>query len=144
MTSAEMKVKGIEQLPEVAEWLLEAMGSHRLLATEGEMGAGKTTFIKSLCTHMGVEDEVSSPTFSLVNEYSSPKYGSIYHFDFYRLKNEAEALDFGVEDYLYSGGYCFMEWPEKICNLIPAECPTLKIRVEEDTRVFSLNLPGHE
>lgn len=137
-----MRVTGEENLNEAAEWLLSRIGEERIIAFNGQMGAGKTTFIKSLCQFMEVEDEVSSPTFSLVNEYFSEKYGSIYHFDLYRLKDESEAWDIGIEDYLYSGAYCFIEWPEKIRNLIPPQHVHLDIDVDGLTRVFKLNQPS--
>ena len=137
-----ISANGVEDLPQVAKWLLEKIGDNILISIEGEMGVGKTTFIKVLCEYMQVEDEVSSPTYSLVNEYFSPRYGTIYHFDFYRLEDEDEALDMGIEDYLYSGGYCLMEWPEKIRKLIPDECNQLKIEVEDNARVFKLNHPN--
>lgn len=97
----------------------------------GEMGAGKTTFIKAFCAALGVEDTVSSPTFSIVNEYHYPD-GVIYHFDCYRLKNQTEALDLGVEEYLYSGEYCLIEWPEKIPDLLPENYLQINIEVQPD------------
>ena len=92
------------------------------------MGAGKTTFINALCAELGVMDNTSSPTFSLVNEYQGAQE-TIYHFDFYRLKDEEEALDMGYEEYFYSDAYCFVEWPEKIPNLLPADARTVAIEV---------------
>ncbi|HAD97761.1 MAG TPA: tRNA (adenosine(37)-N6)-threonylcarbamoyltransferase complex ATPase subunit type 1 TsaE [Cryomorphaceae bacterium] len=133
------EVKNTGELPDAARWLLQNWKG-QVLAIEGEMGAGKTTFIQSLCREMGVEDKVSSPTFSLVNEYYSPSYGSLYHFDFYRLEDENEALDMGVEDYLYSGNYCFMEWAEKISNLLPDTYDRLRISVKQGIRIFELNI----
>lgn len=103
--------------------------AHRLLAEgrersvwllTGDMGAGKTTFIKSLCRALGVISTVQSPTFSIVNEYTTHEGHSVYHFDCYRLRNEAEALDIGIEEYFDSGDYCFIEWPERITSLWPA------------------------
>ena len=135
----EKEAESIGFLPEIAKWVLDKIEGVHLLAVEGEMGAGKTTFIKELCKQMGVEDKVSSPTFSLVNEYYAPKYGSVYHFDFYRMKDEYEALDMGLEDYLYSGYFCIMEWPEKIRNFLPPECARLKISVRDGKRIFELN-----
>lgn len=114
----ELKVSGLEELPSAAQQILEAAGDHRIFLFYGEMGAGKTTLIKALCQALEVEDTVSSPTFSIVNEYFGIK-GRVYHFDFYRIKNETEAFDLGYEDYFYSGDYCFIEWPEKIQNLLP-------------------------
>ena len=133
------EVKNIGDLANAARWLLENWKG-RVLAIEGEMGAGKTTFIQSLCREMEVEDKVSSPTFSLVNEYYSPKYGALYHFDFYRLNDEDEALDMGVEDYLSSGNYCFMEWAGKISNLLPDRYDRLLISVKQGIRTFELNI----
>ncbi|GGD27922.1 tRNA (adenosine(37)-N6)-threonylcarbamoyltransferase complex ATPase subunit type 1 TsaE [Flavobacterium orientale] len=103
----------------------------RVVVFHGEMGAGKTTFIKEVAKALGVENTTSSPTFSLVNEYETAD-GLMYHFDVYRLKNELEALDFGIEDYLYSGHWCFIEWAEKIPNLIPENHTVLSIETLED------------
>lgn len=128
----------ITALPAIAEWVLDHVHG-RLIAIEGEMGAGKTTFVRELCRQLGVQDEVSSPTFSLVNEYYSSKHGSVYHFDFYRMKDEDEAMDIGLEDYLSSGYFCIMEWPEKIRNFLPEECAVLRIGVQQEKRIFELN-----
>jgi len=106
------------QLSRAADELLKFAGDRKVFLFEGEMGAGKTTFIKAICKQLGVNDLVSSPTFSIVNEYNAPK-GVIYHFDFYRLKSESEAYDLGYEDYFYSGNYCFVEWPSKVKDLWP-------------------------
>lgn len=95
------------------------------------MGAGKTTFINALCEALDVQDHTSSPTFSIVNEYAST-HGPLYHFDFYRLKNETEAFDMGYEEYFYSGNYCFVEWPEKIANLLPPSYVKIKLEVTEN------------
>lgn len=138
------RVESLEDLNAAAKWLLDELKGLKIVAINGEMGAGKTTFIKSLCKYMGVEDEVSSPTFSLVNEYHSQEYGSIYHFDFYRLEDEDEVWNIGLDDYLYSGAYCFMEWPEKICNFIPPKHARLNISLEANIRVFQLKLAPHE
>jgi len=104
----------------------------KVILFEAEMGTGKTTLIKALCKALKVEDTINSPTFSLVNEYQTTDGKQIYHFDFYRLKSEKEALDFGVEDYLYSGSYCFLEWSEKIPNLIPDKHTLIKIKTLEN------------
>jgi tRNA threonylcarbamoyladenosine biosynthesis protein TsaE len=95
------------------------------------MGAGKTTLIKSLCAGLGVTDEVTSPTFSIVNEYAGAN-GPVYHFDFYRLKEQGEALDMGYEEYFFSDNYCFIEWPEKIAGLIPDQYTGIRIEVSEE------------
>jgi len=101
-----------------AEELIRFAANEKIFLFYGDMGAGKTTFIKSLCEVLGVHENVTSPTFSIVNEYAG-NMGKIYHFDFYRLKKQEEALDMGYEEYFYSGNYCFIEWPEKISGLIP-------------------------
>ncbi|HEX2900140.1 MAG TPA: tRNA (adenosine(37)-N6)-threonylcarbamoyltransferase complex ATPase subunit type 1 TsaE [Bacteroidia bacterium] len=108
--------------------MLEICGSHRIFAVYGTMGAGKTTLIKALCQLLGSEDVVKSPTFSIVNEYDSPS-GSIFHFDFYRINSLSEVFDIGFEEYLASGSYCFMEWPELIEPLVPEDAVEIKITV---------------
>ncbi|WP_419802299.1 tRNA (adenosine(37)-N6)-threonylcarbamoyltransferase complex ATPase subunit type 1 TsaE [Mucilaginibacter sp.] len=122
----------IDQLPNAAWQLIDFLGEKdKILLFYGEMGAGKTTFIKVFCEALGVADTVSSPTFSIVNEYHYPE-GIIYHFDFYRLKNQTEALDLGVEEYLYSGEYCLIEWPEQIPDLLPENFIRIRIEVQPD------------
>ena len=108
----------IEQLEEVAQKII-ANNPAKVILFHGDMGVGKTTLIKELCKTLGVAGATSSPTFSLVNEYEANDNQLVYHFDFYRLNKEEEALDMGVDDYLYSGNWCFIEWAEKISNLIP-------------------------
>jgi tRNA threonylcarbamoyladenosine biosynthesis protein TsaE len=108
----------IDQLAAVAQQILE-QNPNKVILFNGEMGVGKTTLIKQICKTLGVEEATSSPTFSLVNEYQTAKNQIVYHFDFYRLNQESEALDMGIDDYLYSGNWCFIEWSEKIENLIP-------------------------
>ena len=108
----------IDQLEEVAQQII-ANNPKKVILFHGEMGVGKTTLIKQLCKKLGVIGATSSPTFSLVNEYEANDNQLVYHFDFYRLNKEEEALDMGVDDYLYSGNWCFIEWAEKIPNLIP-------------------------
>lgn len=109
-----------------------ALNPEKVILFNGEMGAGKTTFIKALCHALGVHDVTSSPTFSLVNEYVSESGNTLYHFDVYRLKSETEALDMGIEEYLYSGNYCFIEWAEKIPNLIPEKHSVINIETLSD------------
>ena len=113
------EVVNIEALNEVAKAIVDLTPSHKIFLLDGEMGAGKTTLTGIICKLMEVEDEPSSPTFSIVNTYYSPKYGEINHFDFYRLADEEEAIESGLEEQLYSGNICFVEWGEKIQNLLP-------------------------
>jgi tRNA threonylcarbamoyladenosine biosynthesis protein TsaE len=120
----------LPHINEAAKFFLEA-NPPRVVLFHGEMGAGKTTFIKALCLALGVQSPTSSPTFSLVNEYEADE-SLVYHFDMYRLKSETEALDFGIDDYLYSGNWCFIEWAEKIPNLIPEEHLEVSLTVLED------------
>lgn len=107
-----------DELKFVAAQLIAFAEGEKFVIFEGEMGAGKTTFIKSLCEALGVSDNVSSPTYSIVNEYECPN-GTVFHFDFYRLKNVQEAYDIGYEEYFYSGQYCLVEWPSKVEELLP-------------------------
>ena len=118
----------IEQLPEVAQQILN-QNPNKVILFNGDMGVGKTTLIKQLCKTLGVNDATSSPTFSLVNEYQTNNNHTVYHFDFYRLNKETEALDMGVDDYLYSGNWCFIEWSEKIENLIPQQHTVITIEL---------------
>jgi len=127
----EIDAVSIGQLPNAAKQLIEFAGEDKILLFYGEMGAGKTTLIKAFCVAIGVEDAVSSPTFSIVNEYHCPD-GIIYHFDFYRLKTQTEALDLGLEEYLYSGDYCLIEWPEKIPDLLPEKYLKISIEAQPD------------
>lgn len=120
-------VDKVEDLAAAAERMIAQYPQERIFLFYGHMGAGKTTFINALCAALEVQDSTSSPTFSIVNEYASA-HGPLFHFDFYRLKDESEALDLGYEEYFYSGNYCFVEWPEKIENLLPSHY--LKITIE--------------
>ncbi len=124
-----LTLPSLEQIEQAAQKFLELIGDHRVLAFYGSMGAGKTTFIKAVCHQLGVKETVASPTFAIVNEYLAGDGEAVYHFDFYRIKNEEEAIDFGCEDYFYSGRYCFIEWPERILSLLPEE--TLEINIRE-------------
>ena len=109
----------------------------------GEMGAGKTTTIKNICEQLEVRDEVSSPTFSIVNEYLSPQKGVIYHFDCYRIEDEDEAFEIGIEDYFYSGNLCFIEWPQKIESFIPEQYLIFNFeKVDESTRKLTITNHG--
>lgn len=113
--------RSIEELPEIAEKFLAAFPASRVFAFHGDLGAGKTTFIKVLCEQLGVKEPMSSPSFSLVNEYRDASNKPVYHFDLYRLKSPEEAFEIGLEEYLYSGNYCFVEWPERAEELLPEE-----------------------
>ena len=121
----------IDKLESVAQQII-AQQPARVILFHGEMGVGKTTLIKQLCKTLGVIEATSSPTFSLVNEYETIANQIVYHFDFYRLKNEMEALDMGADDYFYSGNWCFIEWAEKIPNLIPEEHAIITIELIDD------------
>ena len=121
----EIVVRSQEELPEAAKELLDYCKYEKIFAIYGKMGAGKTTFIKALCKQLGSEDSFSSPTFSIVNEYAADK--PIYHMDLYRVKDIQEAMDIGVEEYLFSGNYCFIEWPEVIEPVLPDETVNVKI-----------------
>ena len=121
----------IDELESVAQQII-AQQPARVILFHGEMGVGKTTLIKQLCKKLGVTEATSSPTFSLVNEYETVTNQIVYHFDFYRLKNEMEALDMGADDYFYSGNWCFIEWAEKIPNLIPEEHAIITIELVDD------------
>ena len=122
----------LSDLNSAAKELLKAT-QQRIWLMKGEMGAGKTTLTKSLCEALGAEGTMSSPTFSIVNEYQTKSKEVIYHFDFYRLKSETEAMDIGVEEYLDSGHYCFLEWPDRISNLIPKEHFEVSIKTHTPT-----------
>lgn len=115
----EWKIDHLESIREVAADFLDYVGENKIFALYGAMGVGKTTFVKAVASCLGVEDDVTSPTFAIVNEYLTKKGESIYHFDFYRVNSLSEALDFGYEEYFYSGNRCFIEWPEKIEELLP-------------------------
>jgi tRNA threonylcarbamoyladenosine biosynthesis protein TsaE len=120
----------LEELDRVSDELLQIGKGIPVWLFEGHMGAGKTTLITSLCRRLGVSSHVQSPTFSLVNEYEAARQ-LIYHFDFYRIKDETEALDMGVEEYFYSGDFCFVEWPGKISSLWPEHYLHLDLSADE-------------
>ena len=121
----------IDELESVANQIV-AYKPNKVILFHGEMGVGKTTLIKQLCKTLGVNSTTSSPTFSLVNEYETVANQLVYHFDFYRLKNETEALDMGADDYFYSGNWCFIEWAEKIPNLIPDNHSIIHLEQQPD------------
>lgn len=121
-----------DELQEVARKLISNFGHIKVWCFDAEMGAGKTTLIKKVCEELGVEDEMSSPTFSIVNEYMTNDHSDIYHFDFYRLKDIEEAIDIGVEDYLFSENLCLLEWPEIIAPLLPDDYLQISIKLVGD------------
>ena len=134
-----IKIQDIDHINEAARLFVDLIGEHRVFAFYGSMGAGKTTFIKAICEELGVNDVITSPTFAIVNEYSTPS-NPIYHFDFYRIKKLEEVYDMGYEDYFYSGALCFIEWPELIEELLPADAVKVSIVEQEDgTRVVEVN-----
>lgn len=134
----DITVNNINELPLISAQILNYIADYRVILFFAPMGAGKTTLINELCKQLGVTDQPSSPTFSIVNEYQSNN-GLIFHFDFYRLKDEGEAYDLGYEEYFFSGNYCFVEWPEKIMNLLPPTVISIFISVlENGTRKIAL------
>jgi tRNA threonylcarbamoyladenosine biosynthesis protein TsaE len=129
----EIKINDIEHIREAAREFIQHIGDHKVFAFYGKMGAGKTTFIKAICEEMDVEDTITSPTFSIVNDYTVHRAGneeSLYHFDFYRIKKLEEVYDMGYEDYFYSGVLCFIEWPELIEELLPDDA--VRVSIEEN------------
>jgi len=135
----ETAVNDLSDLPQVAQQLLEFSKGEKIFIFDGDMGAGKTTFIKSFCRVLGVKDVVSSPTYSIVNEYESAN-GPVYHFDFYRIKDIQEAYDLGYEEYFYGGGICLIEWPERVAELLPEHLIKVEISIiDENRRVFNLS-----
>lgn len=128
------EVKSLSEINHIAARFIQAHPADRIFAFYGGMGAGKTTFIKALCEEMQVLDYVTSPSFSLINEYKTENSGAIFHFDFYRIKSLREVYDIGYEDYFYSSDYCFIEWPELIEPLLPSITVKVLIREIEDGR----------
>lgn len=132
----DIEVNSLADLPAVAQQLSDFAGSGKVFIFEGDMGAGKTTFIKTFCAALGIADVVSSPTYSIVNEYDSPN-GPVFHFDFYRIKDIREAYDLGYEEYFYGGGICLIEWPERVEELLPENFIKVVINVlDENRRLF--------
>jgi tRNA threonylcarbamoyladenosine biosynthesis protein TsaE len=137
--SQQVVAYSVDDLHAIAGLLLATHPKARVFAFYGEMGAGKTTFIRTLCAHMGVTDNVTSPTFAIINEYHGRNDGAVFHFDFYRINKLQEARDVGTEGYFDSGEYCFIEWPEKVGELLPDETVAVHIARGKDdhTRVFT-------
>lgn len=137
----EISIPSLDGIASAAREFVAQIGTNRVFAFYGNMGAGKTTFIKAVCEQLGVKDAVTSPTFAIVNEYESDM-GAIYHFDFYRIKNLGEVMDLGFEDYAYSGNLCLMEWPELIEELLPEN--TVNVNISETPgggRTVILDIP---
>lgn len=127
----EIKIEKLDNIREAAKQFIANIGDSTVFAFYGNMGAGKTTFVKAVCEELGVDDVITSPTFSIVNEYRSEQTGElIYHFDFYRVKKIEEVYDMGFEDYFYSGALCFIEWPELCEEVLPDD--TVKVYIKEE------------
>lgn len=125
-----------DELPKVAEELLRYFPNSKIFLFRGNLGSGKTSLIKAMCAQMNVQDHVNSPTYGLVNVYESPTHGRINHFDLYRLKSEAEALDIGIEDYFDENAFCFVEWPELIVSLVPENYVDIHMRIVDHHRAI--------
>ncbi len=136
-----INVKNLEDLPRAASELIESLNGHTIIALHGTMGAGKTTLIREIASQMGVVDNVTSPTFAIVNQYNTADDSRIYHFDFYRIEKVEEAYDFGYEEYFFSGDLCFVEWPERIAELMPEDTLNITIELTEDNneRVITIS-----
>ena len=132
-STLEIIINNQNELSGIAKPILELFGDQKIILFNAPMGAGKTTFIKELCIALGSKDNFSSPTYSIVNEYIYPD-GKIFHFDLYRLKNQEELLDLGIEDYLDSGNYCIFEWPELVKDMINVSYKQIEIEVKENIR----------
>ena len=129
----EIKIEKLDNIREAAKQFIANIGDSTVFAFYGNMGAGKTTFVKAVCEELGVDDVITSPTFSIVNEYRSEQTGElIYHFDFYRVKKIEEVYDMGFEDYFYSGALCFIEWPELCEEVLPDDTVNVSIKEEPD------------
>lgn len=129
-----IRLDSLTDLVPVSNQLLALGSDVPVWCFRGEMGAGKTTLIKAVCDQLGVEDQMSSPSFSIVNEYMGKDDATIYHFDFYRIEKLQEAKDIGVDEYFYSGDFCFIEWPERIEELLPERRVEISIKLVEDNR----------
>ena len=125
----EITINGLDTIRSAARQFIENIGSSRVFAFYGKMGAGKTTFVKALCEELGCDDVITSPTFAIVNEYTDGKQQPVYHFDFYRIKKLEEVYDMGYEEYFYSGALCLIEWPELIADVLPDD--TVRVTIEE-------------
>ncbi len=145
MKNLEISIISLEELPVLAKAILQFAEHRKVFAFYAQMGAGKTTLIKEICKHLGSTDNFSSPTYSVVNEYaavsnsaSGISYSKIFHMDCYRLKNLEEALDIGIDDYIYSENYCFIEWPELIEPILPADVVKISILADDNMREVTI------
>jgi len=136
-------IADLNNLEKVSRFLLDNFSSYKIITFHGDLGSGKTTLIKNICKLLNVKDEVSSPTFSLVNEYHTVEGSKLFHFDFYRIKDEMEALDMGVEEYFDSGEYCLIEWPERIESFLPEERLEVFIEIHEEQRNYNIKGKNH-
>ena len=132
MSEHTFSIHSLEEYPAAAKWFITFLQQGNIFAFYGKMGTGKTTFIKSLCEELGVEDTINSPTFAIVNEYEDRDANTIFHFDFYRIKSLTEVYNMGYEEYFYSNAYCFIEWPELVEELLPEEHIRVDITEEVD------------
>ena len=144
MGKAEIIIKSLDEIAEGAKEFLPYLRHSKVVAFYGEMGAGKTTFIKALCAGLGVTDTVNSPTFAIINEYFTSKKEIVYHIDLYRLRNLEELMDIGYEDYLQSGNFLFIEWPEKAREVLPFDCINVQIsRNDDESRRLAIEFSGN-
>jgi len=135
----DLELNSLDTIAEVSRRIIEEGTGYKIWVFDGQMGAGKTTLIKAICNELGIIDETSSPTFSLVNVYETKQGDEMYHFDFYRIKDEYEALDIGSDEYFYSGNFCFIEWAEKIPSLIPSKNLKISIKLgSNNSRIISV------
>lgn len=135
-----VEIHSVAELAAVARKLLQEFPDDRFFAFFGKMGVGKTTLIKEICHVLGVKENVCSPTFAIVNEYSSESGEPVYHFDFYRMKSVTEAYDIGYEEYFYSGCYCFTEWTEKVEELLPERYVRVELEEKDEVRILKANI----
>lgn len=137
-----LRIESQDELPEVARAIIDSLEGRSVVAFFGRMGAGKTTLIREIVALLGSDDNVTSPTFAIVNQYSTPDNGPVFHFDFYRLDRPEEVFDIGYEEYFYSGDLCLVEWPEKIEGLLPEDTMTVTIATDPDddkVRMFTID-----
>ena len=127
-----IKIENLNHIHQAARQFIDQIGQRRVFAFYGKMGAGKTTFVNAVCEELGVDDVITSPTFAIVNEYSTPDGQALYHFDFYRIKKLEEVYDMGYEEYFYSGALCFIEWPELIEAVLPDDAVRVTIEEQPD------------